>query len=72
MFSAIAVSLKIRMKQASIKVSIGKLSMREDAIAENMKAVYGAIENALPKKKESVKNVSVKLTMSKSIKVEVK
>jgi ribosomal protein L1 len=33
---------------------------------------YNGIVNALPTKKENVKNVMIKLTMSKPVKVEVK
>ena len=64
-------SLKIRLKEASFKVVVGKQSMDDEKIAENIKAVYNALVNALPKKKENVKNVMIKLTMSKPLKVEV-
>lgn len=67
----IANSLKIRMKEASIKLAIGKQKMDDGRVIENAKAIYKAIEDALPKKKESVKNVMVKLTMSKPVKVEM-
>lgn len=68
----IAKSLKIRLKEASIKLTVGKQSMPEEKITENIKAIYSAIENALPKKKENVKNVLLKLTMTKPVNVEVK
>lgn len=67
----IATSLKIRMKEASIKVAVGKVSMDDDKIIENVMSVYKTVENALPKKKENVKNVMIKLTMSKPIRVGV-
>ena len=67
----IATSLKIRMKEASIKVPIGKASMTEEKIIQNIKSVYASIENALPKKKENVRSIMVKLTMSKPIRVEL-
>ena len=68
----IASSIKLRAKEPSIKLTIGKENMDEEKIIENIKAVYSAIENALPKKKESVRSVMLKLTMSEPIKVEVK
>ena len=46
--------------------------MKDDEIMENVKAVYNGIVNALPKKKDNIKNVMVKYTMSKPIKVEMK
>jgi large subunit ribosomal protein L1 len=67
----IAVSLKIRLKEASIKVPVGKLSMADEKILENVESIYTSVENALPKKKENVKNVMVKLSMGKPAKVEI-
>jgi len=67
----ISQSIKIRMKEASIKISVGKENMSDDEISANVKAVYKAIADALPKKKENVKNVMLKLTMSKPIRTEM-
>jgi large subunit ribosomal protein L1 len=67
----IATSLKIRLKEASIKVPIGKVSMNDDQIIENVTSVYKAIENALPKKIENVKNVMIKTSMGKPCRVEM-
>ena len=65
-------SIKIRAKEASIKLSIGKESMENEQILENLRKVYNGILNALPNKKENIRNVMIKLTMSKPIKVEIK
>lgn len=65
-------SLKIRMKEPSIKLVVARENMGDEEIIENINAVYHSIESALPKKKENVRNVMLKLTMSKPIKVEVK
>lgn len=67
----IATSLKIRMKEASIKAGVGKISMSAEHLSQNVQTVYTAIENALPKKKESVKTVMIKTTMGKPIKVDM-
>jgi len=67
----ISTSLKIRLKEASVKVSVGKASMSDEQIAENINSIYKAVENALPKQKESVKNVMIKTTMGKPLKVEM-
>ncbi len=64
-------SIKIRAKEASIKVPVGKESMSDSAITENAMAVYKGIENALPTKRDNVRNVMIKLTMSKPVKVEM-
>lgn len=68
----ISSSEKIRLKEPSLKVCIGKESMKDEQIIANIQALYAALVNALPTKKENVKNVMVKLTMGKPIKVEVK
>ncbi len=58
--------------EACIKIAIGKLSMKDEEIIDNIKAVYKEIINALPIKKENIKNIMIKSTMGKPIKVEVK
>ena len=67
----ISTSIKIRAKEASIKVPVGKESMKDDEILANALAVYKGIENALPTKRDNVRNVLIKLTMSKPVKVEM-
>ena len=67
----ISKSVKIRLKEPSLKIMVGKESSKDEDIIENIKIVYSAIENALPKKKENVRNVMIKFTMSKAIKTEV-
>lgn len=65
-------SIKIRAKEASIKLIIGKAAMKDEDIIANINAVYSTLVNALPTKIENVKNVMVKFTMGKPIKVEMK
>jgi len=68
----ISKSIKVRAKEASIKTSIAKESMKDEEIMENIQAAYRTIVDALPTKKENVRNVMIKFTMSKPIKVEMK
>ncbi|MDO8564259.1 MAG: hypothetical protein Q7R87_04580 [Nanoarchaeota archaeon] len=65
-------SLKIKVKEASVKVVVGKQSMKEENLIDNIEAIYKGVMNALPIKKDNIKNVMVKLTMSKPISVEMK
>ncbi len=60
---------RIKAKEPSIKIAIGKENMKDEEIAENINAVYNAILAALPKGKENIKSVMLKLTMSKPVKV---
>jgi large subunit ribosomal protein L1 len=64
-------SIKVRAKEPSIKLMVGKEDMTDSQILENVQAAYNGIVNALPNKKESVRNVMIKFTMTKPIKVEM-
>ena len=55
----------IKVKEASVKVSIGKEDLSDEKLSENGVAVYNAVLTALPNRKENVKSVMLKLTMSK-------
>ncbi|MBI5148517.1 hypothetical protein HZA33_02450 [Candidatus Pacearchaeota archaeon] len=61
--------IRMKTKEASIKVMIGKENMKDEDLADNAIAAYNAFVAALPKKKENVKSVMLKLTMSKPAKV---
>ncbi len=63
-------SLKIKVKESSIKTAIGKENMPTEELVENAIAFYEAIEKKLPLGKMNIKNFKVKLSMSKPIKIE--
>ena len=65
-------SLKIRTKEASIKVPVGKQSMSDNDILENIDSVYSAIVKALPREKENIKNIEIKFTMTKPQKIKIR
>ncbi len=67
----ISKSIKIRAKEPSIKIAVGKESMSDEHLMDNLKAIYLDILNALPEKKENVRKVMIKFTMSKPIVVEM-
>ena len=62
-------SVRIRTKEKSIKLKIGKEDMSDSDLKENIEATLEAIEKTLPRGKESMKDALVKLTMSKPIKI---
>lgn len=68
----ISTSVKIRVKEPSVKVSLGKESMTDSQLLANLDAIYQGIVNVLPTKKENVKSIMLKTTMSKPIKIEIK
>ena len=67
----ISKSIKIRVKEASVKIVAGKEKMKDEEITENIEAIYKGIENALPKKRDNIKNLMIKLSMGSPVKVEV-
>ncbi len=65
-------TLKVKIKEASIKVPVGKQSMKDEELIENISNIYDNIEKELPKGKDNVKNIGVKFTMSKLQKIKLK
>jgi large subunit ribosomal protein L1 len=65
-------SVKIRAKESSIKLPVGKVSMADDDIVENIMSIYNEVLKHLPREKENIKNIEVKFTMSKPIKIQVR
>jgi len=68
----ISKSIKIRAKEASIKIAVGKENMKDEQLMENLLSIYNSIIQALPNKIENVKDVNIKFTMSKLLGVEIK
>jgi len=55
--------------QLSIKAHAGVETMKDEELADNMNTIYSSISNALPQGKDNLKNVLLKLTMSKPVEV---
>ncbi|MGM5483786.1 MAG: 50S ribosomal protein L1 [Nanobdellota archaeon] len=54
----------------SVKASVGNEKMSEDELKENILSLYNALVSHTPQGKENIKNMFVKLTMSKPIKID--
>lgn len=65
-------SAKIRAKDSSVKVAIGKQDMKDAELIENILTIYNAILKVLPREKDNIKNLEVKFTMTKPVKVSVR
>jgi large subunit ribosomal protein L1 len=66
-------SVKIRIKDAPvIQCIVGNENMKDEEIAENIQAVINFLKEKLPKGSKNIKEVLLKLTMSKPVKIEVK
>jgi large subunit ribosomal protein L1 len=65
-------SIKIKIKEPSVKIPIGKQSMNDEDIIENIMSVYNLLLKNLPRNKENIKNVEIKFTMTKPHKILIK
>ncbi len=68
----INLSIKIKTKEASIKLSVGKQSMKDKDLLENIIAVYKTILKNMQKGKDNIKNIELKFTMTKPQKIKIK
>lgn len=60
-------TVKVAVKEPSIKVGIGKMSLKNEDLTENILTAYHKIIETLPRGKDNVRNVKIKFTMSKPI-----
>ncbi len=60
---------RVKSKEPSLKVPIGKSSMKDEEIAQNALQVYTAVLNAVTK--EKIKSVLIKFTMTKPMKIQL-
>ncbi|MAG02389.1 hypothetical protein CMI42_03560 [Candidatus Pacearchaeota archaeon] len=65
-------TVRVTVKEASVKLGIAKEGLSDEDIVENAIAAYHKIVETLPKNKDNVKDVKIKLTMGKPVKVDVK
>lgn len=65
-------SVRVRTKDASIKLSVGKENMKDEELIENVLAIYNAAVKGLLKEKDNIKNIELKFTMTKPVKVNVR
>ena len=65
-------SIKLRVKESSIKLPVGKQSMPDEKIIENIMTIHNEVIKALPRDKENIKNIELKFTMTKPIKIQVR
>lgn len=68
----IANSVKVKVKETSVKLAIGKQSMKNEEILENILSVYNSLLKVLPKGRDNVKNIEIKFTMTKPQKIQIR
>ncbi|HDD46482.1 MAG TPA: 50S ribosomal protein L1 [Candidatus Aenigmarchaeota archaeon] len=64
--------VRIRVKDSPvIHIPVGTEDMEDEKVAKNIEAVYNFIKERLPKGVANIKNVYIKLTMGKPVKLEM-
>lgn len=63
-------SIRVRMKEKSIKFAVGKEDLSDEQLKENIESALGSLKKALPKGNENVREVLIKLTMGKPRRIE--
>lgn len=64
--------IRVKAKEPSIKIVVGKQEMQDEQIAENADKVCKGIVAVLPRKKDNVSSVMLKFTMTKPVKIMIK
>jgi len=65
-------SVRIRTKDSSIKLAIGKEDMGDKEIIENILQVYNTILKSLQRENDNIKNIELKFTMTKPKKIKIR
>jgi large subunit ribosomal protein L1 len=71
LINKINTNVRIIVKEPSIKIGIGKESLTNEQIIQNAITIYHKILESLPRKKDNIRDVKIKLTMGKPVKVEI-
>lgn len=67
MIEKMSQSIRVKNKELSIKLPIGKESMNDKDLEENITAVIKSLETKLPQGKENIRDILIKFTMTKPI-----
>ncbi len=60
-------AIRVKNKEMSVKVCVGKESMKDEELAANVDAAAKELEKKLPRGRDNVKDVLVKFTMTKPV-----
>jgi large subunit ribosomal protein L1 len=63
-------SIKIRTKERVVKLGVGKEDMPDDKLKENIESAIKGVIDLLPQKRDNVKDVLIKFTMTPAVKID--
>lgn len=64
-------TVRVRVKEPSIKLPIAKQSMSDEEIMQNAITVYHKILEKLPRKIDNIRNIMIKLSMDKPVRLKL-
>ena len=67
MIEKMSQSIRVKNKEMSVKLPIGKMSMTDKELEENINAVTKSLESKLPQGKENIRDILIKFTMTKAV-----
>ncbi len=70
MIEKMSKSTRLRIKEKSIKLSVGKEDMSDKQLEENIEAVMRDVLNVLPNKRDNIKDIQLKWTMSSPVELD--
>lgn len=70
MIEKMSASTRLRIKEKSIKLSVGKEDMSDKDLAENIDAVIKSLLELLPNKRDNIKDITIKWTMGKPVELD--
>lgn len=62
-------SVRIRTREMSIKIAVGKEDLSDSQLKENIESAIGSLEKSLSKGRDNIKNILIKFTMTKPVKI---
>ncbi len=71
MVERLGTMVRVKNKELALKLPIGKESMSDDKLEENVRSVMASLEGKLPRGKENLKEILIKFTMTKPVKVDL-
>lgn len=63
-------SVKVRTKERVVKIGVGKESMSDKELLENLESAIKGVTELLPLKKDNIRSILIKFTMTPSLKID--
>ena len=69
LISKVNITARVKSKEPSLKIAVGKSTMKDEEIIQNALQIYNAVLSAITR--EKIKNVLIKFSMTKPFKIKI-